>query len=159
MIKVVGDCIRSTTIKTIGEFRMKNGIRTLRQEQNIALWSKQVEECNNSGLGIAEWCRGNNIPVSTYRSRQRKVFEAFSKDSANGFVEVTVQPKNSATSPIVATISSGLLRQSATPSCPRACNHTFRGSLSSKPWNKCDQFVHFADFTKKQRFNVSVILT
>ena len=35
---------------------MKNGIRTLRQEQNIALWSKQVEECNNSGLSVAKWC-------------------------------------------------------------------------------------------------------
>ena len=86
---------------------MKNGIRTLRQEQNIALWSKQVEECNSSGLSVAEWCRENNIPVSTYWNRQRKVFEVFSKDTANGFVEVTVQPEISTTSPIAATISSG----------------------------------------------------
>ena len=86
---------------------MKNGIRTLRQEQNLALWSKQVEECNNSGLSVAKWCKENNIPVSTYWSRQRKVFEAFSKDSANGFVEVTVQPEISSTSTIAATISSG----------------------------------------------------
>lgn len=107
MIKVADDCIRSSTIEKIGEFRMKNGIRTLRQEQNIALWSKQVEECNSSGLSVAEWCRENNIPVSTYRNRQRKVFEVFSKDTANGFVEVTVQPEISTTSPIAATISSG----------------------------------------------------
>lgn len=107
MIKVADDCIRSSTIEKIGEFRMKNGIRTLRQEQNIALWSKQVEECNSSGLSVAEWCRENNIPVSTYWNRQRKVFEAFSKDTANGFVEVTVQPEISTTSPIAATISSG----------------------------------------------------
>lgn len=33
---------------------MKNGIRTLIQEQNIALWSKQVEECNISGLSVAK---------------------------------------------------------------------------------------------------------
>ena len=107
MIKVVDDCIRSSTTKKIGEFRVKNGIRTLRQEQNIALWSRQVEECNSSGLSVAEWCRENNIPVSTYRNRQRKVFEVFSKDTANGFVEVTVQPEISTTSPIAATISSG----------------------------------------------------
>lgn len=86
---------------------MKNGIRTLRQEQNLALWSKQVEECNSSGLSVAQWCRNNNIPVSTFWSRQRKVFEALSKESANGFVEVTVQPEISTTSPIVATINSG----------------------------------------------------
>lgn len=86
---------------------MKNGIRTLRQEQNIALWSKQVEECNRSGLSVAEWCRENNIPVSTYWNRQRKVFEVFSKDTANRFVEVTVQPEISTTGSIAATISSG----------------------------------------------------
>lgn len=86
---------------------MKSGIRTLRREQNIALWSKQVEECNSSGLSVAEWCRENNIPASTYWNRQRKVFEAFSKDSANRFVEVTVQPETSTTGSIAATISSG----------------------------------------------------
>ena len=80
MIKVADDCIRSSAIEKIGEFRMKNGIRTLRQEQNIALWSKQVEECNSSGLSVAEWCRENNIPASTYWNRQRKVFEALSND-------------------------------------------------------------------------------
>lgn len=86
---------------------MKNGIRTLRQEQNIALWSNQIEKCNTSGLSVAKWCRENNIVVSTYWSRQRKVFEVFSKDSANGFVEVTVQPEISSTSTVAATISSG----------------------------------------------------
>lgn len=86
---------------------MKNGIRTLRHEQNIALWSKQVEECNSSGLSVTKWCRENNIPVSTYWNRQRKVFEAFSKDSSNRFVEITVHPETSTTNPIAATINSG----------------------------------------------------
>ena len=72
---------------------MKNGIRTLKQEQNLAVWATQVEECNNSGLSVAQWCRNNNIPVSTFWSRQRQVFEEFSKDSTNDFVEVTVQPE------------------------------------------------------------------
>ncbi|MGN1466890.1 MAG: IS66 family insertion sequence element accessory protein TnpA [Ruminococcus sp.] len=67
---------------------MKNGIRILRQEQNIALWSNQVQECNNSGLSVAKWCRENKIPASTYMNRQRKVFEAFSKDSSfDGYLE------------------------------------------------------------------------
>ena len=85
---------------------MKNGIRTLRQEQNLAVWTTQVEECNNSGLSVAQWCRNNNIPVSTFWSRQRKVFEAFSKDSANDFVEVTVQPEISTTGSVAVTINS-----------------------------------------------------
>lgn len=91
----------------IGKIRMKNSIRTLGYEQNIALWSKQVEECSNSCLSVTEWCRENNIPVITYWNRQSKVFEAFSKDTANGFVEVTVQPEISTTGSIAATISSG----------------------------------------------------
>ena len=36
-IKVADDCIRSSAIEKIGEFRMKNGIRTLRNEQNLPL--------------------------------------------------------------------------------------------------------------------------
>ena len=50
---------------------MNNGIRTLRQEQNMAVWATHVEECNNSGLSVAQWCRNNNIPVSTFWSRQK----------------------------------------------------------------------------------------
>ena len=61
MIKVADDCIRSSTMKKIGEIRMKKCIRTLRQEQNLVLWSKQVEECNSSGLSVTQWCKENNI--------------------------------------------------------------------------------------------------
>ena len=32
---------------------MKKGIRILRHELNIALWSKQVEEFSNSGLSVS----------------------------------------------------------------------------------------------------------
>ena len=38
--------------KMTGDFRMKNGIRTLRQ--NLALWANQVEKCNNSGLSVTQ---------------------------------------------------------------------------------------------------------
>ncbi|QCT06516.1 IS66 family insertion sequence element accessory protein TnpA [Ruminococcus bovis] len=58
---------------------MNKGIRTLRKEQNLALWANQVEKCNNSGLSVAQWCRNNNIPVSTFWSRQKKVYEAYTQ--------------------------------------------------------------------------------
>ena len=61
MIKIADDCMQSSAIEKIGEFRMKNGIRTLRQEQNIALWSKQVEECNSSGLTVTIDLRVQNV--------------------------------------------------------------------------------------------------
>lgn len=85
---------------------MNNSIRTLKQEQNLTLWAQQVEECNNSGLSMSQWCRNNNIPVSTYSFRQKKVWEAFSKRQASNFVEVTVQ-QEAATPSIAVSISSG----------------------------------------------------
>ena len=49
---------------------MKNGIRTLRQEQNLAVWTTQVEECNNSGLSVAQWCRENFLFANTESGTQ-----------------------------------------------------------------------------------------
>ena len=86
---------------------MKNCIRTLRQEQNLVLWSKQVEECNSSGLSVTQWCKENNIPVSTYWNRQRKVFESFTERSEKSFVEVSVQPEIKTTDSVAVTINSG----------------------------------------------------
>ena len=106
MIKVADDYIRSSTMKKIGEIRMKNCIRTLRQEQNLVLWSKQVEACNSSGLSVTQWCKENNIPVSTYWNRQRKVFESFTERSEKSFVEVSVQPKIKTTDSVAVTINS-----------------------------------------------------
>ena len=80
---------------------MKNGIRTLRQEQNLAVWATQVEECNNSGLSVAQWCRNNNIPVSTFWSRQKKVYEAYAQKNNPQFIEVSVEPEINANSPMI----------------------------------------------------------
>lgn len=80
---------------------MKNGIRTLRKEQNLAVWATQVEECNNSGLSVAQWCRNNNIPVSTFWSRQKKVYEAYTQKNNPQFIEVSVEPEINANLPMI----------------------------------------------------------
>ena len=80
---------------------MNKGIRTLRKEQNLALWANQVEKCNNSGLSVAQWCRNNNIPVSTFWSRQKKVYEAYTQKSRPQFIEVSVEPEVNANSPMI----------------------------------------------------------
>ena len=33
---------------------------------NLAEWTRQVEECRNSGLSVRAWCEQNGIAVSTY---------------------------------------------------------------------------------------------
>lgn len=80
---------------------MNKGIRTLRKEQNLALWANQVEKCNNSGLSVAQWCRNNNIPVSTFWSRQKKVYEAYTQKTNHQFIEVSVEPEVNANSPMI----------------------------------------------------------
>ncbi|QCT06801.1 IS66 family insertion sequence element accessory protein TnpA [Ruminococcus bovis] len=80
---------------------MNKGIRTLRKEQNLALWANQVEKCNNSGLSVAQWCRNNNIPVSTFWSRQKKVYEAYTQKNRPQFIEVSVEPEVNANSPMI----------------------------------------------------------
>lgn len=72
---------------------MSKGIKTLRQKQNLALWTKQVEECNNSGLSVTRWCRENDIKLSTYWSRQKKVYEAYSNEFTPQFAEISVEPE------------------------------------------------------------------
>lgn len=36
-------------------------------------WMMQIQECQNSGMKVNEWCRANNIRPSTYYSRLKKV--------------------------------------------------------------------------------------
>ena len=80
---------------------MKNGIRTLRQKQNLALWANQVEKCNNSGLSVTQWCKNNNIPVSTFWNRQKKVYEAYTQKTNPQFIEVSVEPEVNSNSPMI----------------------------------------------------------
>ncbi len=87
--------------KMTGDFRMKNGIRTLRQEQNLSLWATQVEECNKSGLSVTQWCKNNSIPVSTFWNRQKKVYEAYTQKNRPQFIEVSVEPEVNANSPMI----------------------------------------------------------
>ena len=87
--------------KMTGDFRMKNGIRTLRQEQNLPLWATQVEECNKSGLSVTQWCKNNSIPVSTFWNRQKKVYEAYTQKNRPQFIEVSVEPEVNINSPII----------------------------------------------------------
>lgn len=80
---------------------MKNDIRTLRQEQNLTLWANQVEECNNSGLSVTQWCKNNNIPVSTFWNRQKKVYEAYAQKTNPQFIEVSIEPEVTTNSPMI----------------------------------------------------------
>ena len=45
---------------------MSKGLRVIKENNNLAEWTRQVEECRNSGLNVRAWCEQNGIAVSTY---------------------------------------------------------------------------------------------
>ena len=65
---------------------MTKGLQIIKENKNLAEWSRQVEECRNSGLSMRSWCEQHQIAVSTFHYRQQKVWKALQKSSQ--FVEV-----------------------------------------------------------------------
>lgn len=65
---------------------MAKGLQIIKENKNLAEWSRQVEECRNSGLSVRSWCEQHQIAVSTFHYRQQKVWKALQKSSQ--FVEV-----------------------------------------------------------------------
>ena len=37
-----------------------------RNPDDVALWSKRISDCKNSGMRPGEWCAENGINVKTY---------------------------------------------------------------------------------------------
>ena len=68
---------------------MFKGLRVIKENSNLAEWSRQVEECRSSGLSVRSWCERNGIAVSTFHYRQQKVWDALQR--RNQFVEVPLQ--------------------------------------------------------------------
>ena len=80
---------------------MAKGLQIIKENNNIAEWSRQVEECRNSGLSVRSWCEQHQIAVSTFHYRQQKVWKALQKSSQ--FVEVPLSFDDSRDNIIAAT--------------------------------------------------------
>lgn len=50
-------------------------IKEIKTELRHREWREQIQECQNSGLTVKEWCSNNGINISTYYSRLRIVRE------------------------------------------------------------------------------------
>lgn len=87
---------------------MSNGIRVIKENSNLAEWSRQVEECRSSGLSVRSWCERNGIAVSTFHYRQQKVWDALQR--RNQFVEVPLQVDEYRNEDIAATVHIGEAR-------------------------------------------------
>ena len=84
---------------------MSKGIQIIKENNNLAEWSRQVEECRGSGLSVRAWCEQSGIAVSTYTYRQNKVWKELQK--SNQFVEVPLSFDESNHSNIAASVKVG----------------------------------------------------
>ena len=86
---------------------MERGLQRVNQYSHLAEWSRRVETCRKSEQRVSEWCAEQGIPVSTYYSWQRKVFQAAVSDNEVCFAEAPVMP---AAAEIAACVQCGELR-------------------------------------------------
>lgn len=87
---------------------MSKGLRVIKENNNLAEWSRQVEECRSSGLSVRAWCEQAHIAVSTFHYRQQKVWKALQRQ--NQFVEVPVSIDQCCSTSIAATVQIGEVR-------------------------------------------------
>ena len=81
---------------------MSKGIQIIKENNNLAEWSRQVEECRNSGLS---GCERHQIAVSTFHYRRQKVWKALQNSSQ--FVEVPLSFDESHNNNIAALVKIG----------------------------------------------------
>ena len=86
---------------------MERGLQKANQYNRLAEWGRRVEACRKSGQKVSEWCSEQGIPVPTYYSWQRKVFQAVTTEPEVCFTEISAGPAGSRTA---ASIESGELR-------------------------------------------------
>ena len=86
---------------------MEQGLQKANHYNQLAEWAQRVEACRKSGQKVSEWCSEQGIPVSTYYSWQRKVFQAVTTEAEVCFTEISARPAGSGTAAI---IESGELR-------------------------------------------------
>lgn len=86
---------------------MERGLQKINHHSHLAEWSRRVEACRRSGQRVSEWCGEHGIPVSTYYSWQRKVYQAAVSENEVCFAEVSVRPEEAETA---ASIQCGELR-------------------------------------------------
>ena len=86
---------------------MSSGLQKYNKNRKLDEWVLQVEECRNSGKTVKDWCREQNLSVSTDYLRQEKVYEALKQ--TNTFYEVSM-PEPDVDNHPVATLQYGEYR-------------------------------------------------
>ena len=86
---------------------MERGLQKANHYNQLSEWAQRVEACRKSGQEVSEWCSERGIPLSTYYSWQRKVYQAVTAEAEVCFTEISARPAGRGT---VASIEGGELR-------------------------------------------------
>ena len=86
---------------------MEQGLQKVNHNNQLAEWVQRVDACRRSGQKVSEWCSEQGIPLSTYYSGQRKVYQAATAEPEVCFTEISARPAGRGTA---ASIESGELR-------------------------------------------------
>lgn len=70
---------------------MERGLQRVNHHSHLAEWDRRVETCRKSGRRVNEWRAEQGIPVSTYYSWRRKVFQAAVSKNEVCFAEAPVR--------------------------------------------------------------------
>lgn len=68
---------------------MEQGFQKANHYNQLAEWAQRVEACRKSGQKVSKWCSEQGIPVSTYYSWQRKVFQVVTTEAEVCFTEIS----------------------------------------------------------------------
>ena len=86
---------------------MERGFQKTNHYNPLSEWAQRGEACRKSGQKVSEWCSEQGIPVSTYYSWQRKVYQAVTTEAEVCFTEISSRAAGRGT---VASIESGEVR-------------------------------------------------
>jgi len=85
----------------------------LNHHTHLAQWRQLVYDCRHSGMTVRAWCVQNGVSEKTYFYRQRKVWEATQRETANP--QPSSQPALPAIIPCTAPIASAGQESAAAP--------------------------------------------
>lgn len=66
--------------------------KTLRQ-MRLREWSKQIIDCENSGISVSEWCERNGVGYKNYYYRKRRVREELLDSAESSGNSLVVQDR------------------------------------------------------------------
>ena len=72
---------------------MDNILQIVNTNREMQEWADKLRACRSSSLSVRSWCRENNVPISSFYYRQKKIFNRVSGRESR-FSEISVSEKS-----------------------------------------------------------------